>query len=58
MKAPKFRTMDMIRGIRDRHARRLAGKTPEQVIAFYRAAGDAAAHDAQRQSRIRKRKAG
>jgi len=28
--------------IRDRHARRLAGKTPEEVIAFYRAAGEAA----------------
>jgi hypothetical protein len=31
----------MTRKIRDRHARRLAGKTPKEVIAFYRAAGQA-----------------
>jgi len=29
----------MTRKIRDRHARRLAGKTTEEIIAFYRAAG-------------------
>jgi hypothetical protein len=32
----------MTRKIRDRHARRLAGKTPKEVISFYRAAGEAA----------------
>jgi putative addiction module component (TIGR02574 family) len=31
----------MTRKIRDRHARRLAGKSPEEIIAFYHAAGDA-----------------
>lgn len=36
----------MARKIRDRHARRLAGKTIEEVIAFYRAAGEAAMDDA------------
>lgn len=42
MKAPSIRAVEMTRKIRDRHARRLAGKTPEEVIAFYRAAGQAA----------------
>ena len=34
-----IRAVEMTRKIRDRHARRLAGKTPEEIIAFYRAAG-------------------
>jgi hypothetical protein len=48
----------MVRRIRDRQAKRLAGKTPEEIIAFYRAAGDAAMHDAQHRAHMRKRKAG
>jgi len=48
----------MTRKIRDRHARRLAGKTTAEIIAFYRAAGHAAVEDAQRRSRPRRRKAG
>ena len=39
MKATKLRAVDMVRRIRDRHARQLAGKTEAEVIAFYRAAG-------------------
>ncbi len=46
---------DVIRKIRDRHARRLAGKTPEEVIAFYRAAGRTAGEDAQRDKPRRRR---
>jgi len=44
----------MTRKIRDRHARRLAGKTPEEVIAFYRAAGQAAMDAARRRTKPRK----
>src|SRR5205085_12043414 len=40
------RAVDMARRIRDRHGRRLAGKTADQMIAFYRAAGQAAVEDA------------
>jgi len=36
------------RRIRDCHARRLRGKTAEEVIAFYRAAGQTAVEDAHR----------
>ena len=54
MKAPSIRAVEMTRKIRDRHARRLAGKTPEEVIAFYRAAGQAAVEDAQ-QAKPRRR---
>jgi hypothetical protein len=48
----------MVRKIRDRQARRLAGKSPEEVIAFYRAAGDAAMQDAERRSKLRRQRAG
>ena len=41
MKAIRVRTIDMVRRIRDRHARQLAGKTDAEIIAFYRAAGEA-----------------
>jgi len=47
----------MTRKIRDRHARRLAGKTPEEVIAFYRAAGQAAVEHARRLAKPRRRRA-
>jgi hypothetical protein len=36
----------MVRRIRDRQAKALAGKSPAEVIAFYRAAGEAATKDA------------
>jgi len=57
MKAPDIRTLDMIRKIRDRHARRLAGKMPEGIIAFYRAAGRAALEDARQHTKSRRRRA-
>jgi hypothetical protein len=47
----------MARTIRDRHARRLAGKTPEEIIAFYRAAGQAAVEDVRQRPRRRRRRA-
>lgn len=58
MKAPRIRAVEMVWEIRDRQSRRLAGKSPEQLIAFYRAAGEAAMQDAQRRSKLRRRRAG
>jgi len=58
MKAPRIRAVEMVRRIRDRQQKRLAGKTPEEIIAFYRAAGDAAMQDAQHRTKTRRRKAG
>lgn len=58
MKAPRIRAVEMVRTIRDRQSRRLAGKSPEEVIAFYRAAGEAAMQDARRRSKLRRRRAG
>jgi len=57
MKATKLRAIDMVRRIRDRHARQLTGKTEAEIIAFYRAAGEAAMDDV-RKSRSRRRKTG
>jgi hypothetical protein len=57
MKATKLRAVEMVRRIRDRHARQLAGKTEAEVIAFYRAAGEAAMEDVRRRTKARKRKA-
>jgi hypothetical protein len=58
MKAPRIRAVETVRKIRDRHARRLAGKATEKIIAFYRAAGEAAMQDVQRRTNTRKRKTG
>jgi hypothetical protein len=57
MKATKLRAVGMVRRIRDRHARQLAGKSDAEIIAFYRAAGEAALDDV-RKSRPRRRKTG
>ena len=58
MKTPRIRAVEMVRRIRDRHAKQLAGKSPEEIIAFYRAAGEAAMQDAQHRAKTRRRKAG
>jgi hypothetical protein len=58
MKATKLRAVEMVRRIRDRHARQLAGKTEAEIIAFYRAAGEAATEDLHQRTKGRKRKAG
>ena len=58
MKATKLRAVDLVRRIRDRHARRLAGKTPAEIIAYYRAAGEAATEEAQACAKTQRRKAG
>lgn len=58
MKATKLRAVEMVRRIRDRHARQLAGKTEAEVIAFYRSAGQAATEDLQQRAKSRKRRAG
>ena len=57
MKATKIRAVEMVRRIRDRHSRLLAGKTPSEIIAFYRAAGEAAMEDVRQRSKARQRKA-
>lgn len=58
MKVPKLRAVEMVRRIRDRHARQLSGKTDAEIIAFYRAAGEAAMEDVRARSKSRKRRAG
>lgn len=58
MKAPRIRAVELVRAIRDRQSRQLSRKSPEELIAFYRAAGDAAMHDAERRSKLRRRRAG
>ena len=58
MKATKLRAVEMVRRIRDRHARQLAGKTEAEIIAFYRAAGQAATEGLQQRAKTRRRKAG
>jgi len=58
MKAPRVRAVEMVRRIRDRHARILKGKTTTEIIGFYRAAGEAAMEDARQRSKTRRRKAG
>jgi ribosomal protein L12E/L44/L45/RPP1/RPP2 len=42
MKGTKVQAVAMVRRIRDRHAKALAGKSAAEVIAFYRAASAAA----------------
>lgn len=58
MKAPRIRAVDMVRKIRDRQTRLLAGKSPDEVVAFYRAAGEAATQDAEHRSKLRRRRTG
>ena len=58
MKSPNIRAVKMVRQIRDRHARRLAGKSPDEIMAFYRTAGIEAAQEAERRARFHRRKAG
>ena len=57
MKAAKLRAVDMVRRIRDRHARQLAGKTEAEVIAFYRAAGEVATEELRQRTKPRKQRA-
>ena len=57
MKASRIQAVEMARRIRDRQTRRLAGKTAEEVIAFYRAAGQVAVEDARQRAKPRRRTA-
>jgi len=57
MKVPKLRAVAMVRRIRDRQARQLAGKSDAEIVAFYRAAGKAATEDLQHRANARRRKA-
>lgn len=46
MKGTRVRAVNMVRRIRDRQAKALAGKSTAEVIAFYRSAGVAATKEA------------
>ncbi len=58
MKARRIHAVEMVREIRDRQAGRLAGKSPVEIIAFNRAAGEAAMRDAEDRTKLRRRPAG
>jgi hypothetical protein len=58
MKGSKMRATEFVREIRDRHARRLAGKSTAHIIAFYRRAGEAAVEDLQNRKAVRRRRTG
>ena len=58
MKARRIHAVEMVRKIRDRQSRRLADKSPKEVIAFYRAAGEAAMRDVAERTKLRRRRAG
>jgi len=45
----------MVRTIRDHQTRRLAGKSPQAIIAFYRAAGEVAMKDVEAGVKARRR---
>jgi hypothetical protein len=49
MSRNEIRAVDMVRRIRDELAEKLAGKTPQEVIAYYREAGRRALEEARRQ---------
>ncbi len=53
MKRVEIRAVEMVRRIRDRQARLLSGKKDEQVIAFFREAGERARQGAARAKRGR-----
>jgi hypothetical protein len=53
MKGTRVRAVEMVRRIRDRQAKALAGRSAAEIIAFYRAAGVAAAQDVARSPRSR-----
>jgi hypothetical protein len=57
MRTPKVRAVKMVRTIRDRHGRVLAGKSREEVLAFYRTAASATATSEPR-SKPHRRKTG
>jgi len=57
MKVPKLQAVAMVRRIRDPQAHQLAGKTAAEIIAFYRAAGEAATENLHHRAKARRRKA-
>jgi hypothetical protein len=58
MRTSKIQAVELVRRIRDRQAKRLAGKKPEEIVGFYRAAGEAAMGDAQQRAKAREPRAG
>ncbi len=58
MKTSRIQAVDMVRRIRDSQARSLARKSRDEVIAFFRSAGQSAAADARSRPRAKSRRAG
>ncbi len=60
MKDIRVRAVDLVRRIRDAQAKSLARKSPQEIVAFFRAAGDAAVEEAKQKAKrkTRKRRAG
>jgi hypothetical protein len=54
MKVIKVQALEMVRRIRDRHAKALVGKSAAEIIHFYRAAGLAAKQGAVPSARSRR----
>ena len=50
MRKNEINTVEMVRAIRDALAEKLAGKTPEEVIEYYRKAGVRALEEARREA--------
>lgn len=44
----QIKAVEMVRSIRDEHARLLAGKSAAEIIAFFRRSGEAALREEQR----------
>lgn len=55
MKPTRIRAVRMVREIRDQQVRELRGKTPDEVVAYYRAAGEAALRDMRQRRSTRRR---
>ena len=53
MAKTKIRAVELVRKIRNRHAKQLVGKSTAQIIEFYRRAGQAALDAAKAKTRRR-----
>jgi hypothetical protein len=49
----QIKAVEMVRRIRDEQAQMLAGKSPEEIIGFFRKAGEAARRGAKRKRTAR-----
>lgn len=54
-KTIQIKAVEMVRRIRDEHARLLAGKSDAEIIAFYRKAGETARREAEKKRSAKRR---